>query len=152
MPVVDDVSATPLGAVQWIERIVQQLQQHIADNLDSWTDRLHDVADRFAADLEELTAAVEQTRDQSAAGVCVREHIARLAAIRQTAGASAGACIQTGIAQVQDLQAALQQHAAAIRAEGAKIVQVVNECRAQRPDDLRQCVVDNVSVWRNWNI
>lgn len=142
----NDVSTpTPLGAVQWIERIAQQLQRSIAANLDRWTDRLHDVADRFAVDLDDLTAGDDQTRGQTEASTCVREHIARIAAIQQTAGAAAATCIQTGIAQVQALHEALQQQIDAIRAEGAKIAQVVRDCRAERPDDLRQCVVDNVS-------
>lgn len=133
----------------WIQNIAQQLQKTISTAFLGWIDSLNSVAQSANIALEKMENFANQPHASFAnlnSTACVKEHIARIAAIGQAGAQDVAQCIQTGISQAVELRDTLEDHINAIRAEGQKIAKIVRECRENQPDNVKQCVINNVSV------
>lgn len=131
----------------WIQSIAQQLQKTITTAFLGWTDSLNSVAQNANIALEQLENIANDhhsTFINLNSSTCVKEHIARIAAIGQAGAQDVAQCIQRGINQAVELRETLEEHINAIRAEGQKIANVVRECRDSQPDSVKQCIADSV--------
>lgn len=132
---------------KWIEVVASRVQAILDTTFSEWTFAI-DIVNVEALDIIELTTRdAEQHgpgQDKPNARDCIQEHTKRLGAILSAAANGVGTCVGRALNQTAELQADLQDHVKAIRAEGRKVGEVIKKCK-ENPSSTLVCIRDNVS-------